>query len=210
MIEHVTASPDAVHAASAPVVGYLAPDLESSLSAKATSNDDINEKLTSIINMFDSYREIFRSSSVALLHLLLPMQHPYKLLRNAADVHSSPLCLVPCRTLSSWLQTRGHLYDTPDVERVMVWTVYEMASFGRELGIPLPFLGCQQDALIGAYCGDASAWRAHVVFFWSIFVDNQVCCAHNSSPSTGSSFTVTAEREAACNVKEKRCARVTQ
>ena len=64
------------------------------------------------------------------------MQHPCKLLRNAADVHSSPLCLMPCRTRSSWLQTRGHLHDTPDFERVIVWTVYEMASFRRELGIP--------------------------------------------------------------------------
>ena len=91
-----------------------------------------------------------------LLHLLLPMQHLYMLLRNAADVHNTPLRLGPCRTRSSWLQTCGHLYDTPGFECVMVWTVYEMASFGRGLGISLPFLGCQPDALIGAYCGDAS------------------------------------------------------
>ena len=31
-----------------------------------TSNGDINEKLTSIINMFDSYRNISQSSSVTL------------------------------------------------------------------------------------------------------------------------------------------------
>ena len=46
VIEHVTPAPepDAVHAASAPVVGHLAPDLESSSSSAAhaatTSDDD--------------------------------------------------------------------------------------------------------------------------------------------------------------------------
>ena len=93
VIEHVTPARDAVRAACALVVGYLAPDLESSSSsaalAAATSNDDINEKLTSTINMFDSQRDLC-SSSVALLDPLLPMQHPCELLRNAADVHSSP------------------------------------------------------------------------------------------------------------------------
>ena len=87
VIEHVTLAPDAVHAASAPVVGCLVPDLESSSSsaahAAATSNDDINEKLTSIINMFDSYREKFSqfecgSSSSTAAHAA-PVQAPSKL-----------------------------------------------------------------------------------------------------------------------------------
>ena len=41
----------------------------------------------------------------------------------------------------TWLGVRGHLYDTPDFERVMVWTVYEMTIWAG-LGISLPFLGC--------------------------------------------------------------------
>ena len=64
---------------SAPVIGNLAPDLESSA---ATSNDDINEKLKSIINMLDSDREIFSqfecgSSSSAAAHAA-PVQAPSK------------------------------------------------------------------------------------------------------------------------------------
>ena len=65
-----------------------------------------------------------------------------------------------------------HLHDTPDFERVMVWTVYEMASFGRELGIHLPYLGCQPDALVGAYGGDARRSRvesAHCRIFLDYF-----------------------------------------
>ena len=34
-----------------------------------------------------------------------------------------------------------------------------IASFGRRLGISLPFLGCQPDALFGACCGVASRRR---------------------------------------------------
>ena len=108
----------------------------------------------------------FLSSSVDLPHLPLPMQHLCKLLRNAADVHSTPPCLGSCKTRSSWLQTRGHLYDTPDSERVMVWTVYEMASFGREFGTTGPFLGCESDALDGAYFGDASRTRVESGFLF--------------------------------------------
>ena len=65
VIEHVTPAPDSVHAASAPVVEYLAPviECESSSSSAAhaalTRTDDIDEKLTNMINMLDSCREIF-------------------------------------------------------------------------------------------------------------------------------------------------------
>ena len=227
MIEHVTPAPDAVHAASATVFGYLASDLESSSSsaahAAATSNDDINEKLTSIINMFDSYWDMF-----------------------AVRVWFFFIYCCPCSTRTSSFETpqtytvrpfawgiaghglpgsSGHLYDTPDFERVMVWTVYEMASFGRGLGIPLPFLGCQPDTLIGAYCGDASRTRVESAFFFqaetssllrrvspcpsyfsglfSLVIKSAVPTKHHR---TWSSFTVPAEREATRNVKEKRCA----
>ena len=86
VIEHVTPAPDSVHTASAPVVGYLAPGLEPSSSsaahAAATKNDDIHEKLTRIINMFDSKREIFSlfecgSSSSTAAHAA-PEQAPSK------------------------------------------------------------------------------------------------------------------------------------
>ena len=58
------------------------------------------------------------------------------------------------------------MYDTTDFERVMVWTVHERASFGRELGIPLPFLGCQPDALNGAFCGEASRTRVESAYLF--------------------------------------------
>ena len=93
------------------------------------------------------------------------MQHPYKLLRNAADLHSSPLCLRPCRTRSSWLQTPGHLYDTPNFERVMVWTVYEMATFGRGLEISSTRSRVPAGRVLLAHAvvtPAGRAWRAHI------------------------------------------------
>ena len=125
VIEHVTPAPDAAHAASAPVVEHLAPVIECGFSsfsaahAASTITDGIDEKLTIMIDMLDSCIRRYSllwllSSSVDLPHLPLPMQRLNKLLRNAADVHSTPLCLGSCKTRSSWLQTRGRLYDTPD------------------------------------------------------------------------------------------------
>ena len=81
VIEHVTSAPDAVHAASHLWLVKLAPALESSSSsaahAAATRNDDIDEKLTSIINV-----EIFSqfecgSSSSTAAHAA-PVQAPSK------------------------------------------------------------------------------------------------------------------------------------
>ena len=82
------------------------------------------------------------------------MQHLYML-------HSTRLCLGPCRTRSSWLQTCGHLYDTPDFERVMVWTDRVIWAGAWHL---LQILGCQPDALNGAYCGDASWTRVESAY----------------------------------------------
>ena len=73
-----------------------------------------------------------------------------------------------------------------------MWTVYEMASFGRGLGVPLPFLGCQPDALL-AHTGASPAgraWNAHIVVSFDLF-SLVICCAHNSSNSS----TTTEEKE---------------
>ena len=58
-----------------------------------------------------------------------------------------------------------------------------MASFGRGLGIPLPFLGCQPDALIGAYCGDASRTLertlSHFSGLFSLVIKSAVPTTHH-------------------------------
>ena len=161
----------------------VAPALESSSSSAAhaatTRNNDIDEMLTSIINVFNSYREIFSpfecDSSSSTTTRTAPVQAPSQP-RRRAQFTSLPGAFQD----TVWLQTRGHLCDTPDFESVMVWTVQEMASFGRGLGIPLPFLWFQQDA--GYW---RTLWRRQILFVLHIFVGNQECCTHNSSPSMG-------------------------
>ena len=66
---------------------------------------------------------------------------------HAADEHDTLLCLGSWRILFTWSETRGHQRDAPDPKSAMVWTVYEMALFGRGLGMPRPSLRCQPDAL---------------------------------------------------------------
>ena len=72
-----------------------------------------------------------------------------------------------------------------------MWTVYEMASFGWVLGIFLPTLGCQPEALRRIVATTTGrAWRAHFVVFFVLF-SLILCCACNSS----NSFTTTEEKE---------------
>ena len=67
----------------------------------------------------------------------------------------------------------------------MVWTVYEMPSFWRELGILRPFLGCQLDALVSAYSGERCASRTRVESAYLFRAIHIAVC----------SFTTTAEME---------------
>ena len=71
------------------------------------------------------------------------------------------LLFLPLRALSTSLRWTSGIHDG-DSERVMVWTVYEMASFGRELGIRRPFLGCQLESLVSAYFGKCYARQTRV------------------------------------------------
>ena len=71
-----------------------------------------------------------------------------------------------------------------------MWTV--MASLGRGFGIPLPFLGCQPEALSAHTVASPAgrAWSAHIVVSIGLF-SLVICCAYNSS----NSFTTTEEKE---------------
>ena len=81
--------------------------------------------------------------------------------------------MLACITVS-WPQQA----KTLDKVRKQMWTVYEMASFGRVLGIFLPTLGCQPEAL-GRIVATTTgrAWRAHfvVLLYLKILVLLSVC-----------------------------------
>ena len=74
---------------------------------------------------------------------------------------------------SSWQTSEDEWRSDPEQRRKLwLWRVYEMASFGRELGISQAFLGCQPYALISAYWRIASRTRvesAHCHILRSFF-----------------------------------------
>ena len=116
--EVVSSSHDAAHAASAPVDEHLAPVTECGSSASSaahaapTSTCGLLEQITSIPRALGN-----RLKRLRCLPNVTWKSHPSQvlparrtlnnLLRNAADVHGTPLCLGSCKTRSSWLQTRG-------------------------------------------------------------------------------------------------------
>ena len=72
-----------------------------------------------------------------------------------------------------------------------MWTLYEMASCGRGLGIPLPTLSRVPALLAHTVASPAGrVWNAHIVVSFGLF-SLVICCAYNSS----NSFTTTEEKE---------------
>ena len=76
---------------------------------------------------------------------------------------------------SSWKTSEDEWRSDPERDakrrKLWLWRVYEMASFGRGLGILLPFLGCQRTRLL-AHTGESPAgraWRAHIVILFGLF-----------------------------------------
>ena len=112
------------------------------------------------------------SSSSSAAHAA-PEQAPSKR-RRRTQYASLPGVLQDAVFLAP--DARGHLYDTPDSERVMVWTVYEMASFGR--GIP--------DL---SWVPAGRAWRAHIYSERSISP-----CTLSLPPHRGRRHTFTSAR----------------
>ena len=103
----VTPVPAFEHVASAPEIGYVA-------SAQPVTFF-VEQTMEQIIDL-PSLR--LRKTHRSWCRLPAPANaYPSK---AAADEKKYVLCLGSCKTRSSWLLMRGHLYDT----RVMAWTVY--------------------------------------------------------------------------------------